>query len=138
MSQKAQYTYAKLKEEYDQGALAADEITEAKLFAQAVETQLLKAPASAVFCDLQEMVAVPQNGGYVVSGHVDSQNSYGAMVRTPYKITVIKQDGEWKNADKFISTEASMQSKFAARWVLYLVISALSTLALYWFFRMTM
>lgn len=42
----------------------------------------LKAPATAVFCNENELLIKENNGKYYVSGWVDSQNSFGAMIRT--------------------------------------------------------
>ena len=139
MSQKAQYTYSKLLASMQESSLVVDEVTEAKLFAQAVETQLLKSPASAVFADLPEVTTVPLgDGGYLVSGHVDSQNSYGALIRSTYTITVVKQNGEWKNADRFISAEASVRSKVISSTIVYWILGLIGTAVLYFIIQMIM
>lgn len=109
VSAKAKFDYeAKLNEFLATGAEINEE-TEAKLFAQAVELQMLKAPASAQFCSLEQMtIRQNANGSYTVSGFVDSQNSYGAMVRTPFSLNVYKAD-EWKSVDIFVSSVSISQ-----------------------------
>ena len=83
VNNKAQYDYQQKINAYRE-VVGEDptEETEAMLFAQAIELQLLKAPASAQFCALEQMsFGILPNGAYRVSGFVDAQNSYGAMVR---------------------------------------------------------
>lgn len=130
ISQKAQYAYAKFRNEYDQGATIVDEIAEAKMFAKAVELQLLKTPASAVFCSMEEMNVIQIGGNvYSVSGYVDSQNSYGAMLRSQFSLTVFKdKNGMWKNADKFISTAQSVNNSVVSSTILWWVLGIIGTI----------
>ena len=103
MSSKAQYDFKKKLEKYRKEHGDPTEEVEAMLFAQAVELQTLKAPSSAQFCDLEQMtVSRELNGSYIVSGFVDSQNSYGAYIRDSFTLTVFKDEAEWKSADKFV------------------------------------
>ena len=128
MSNNAQYAYNQKIAEYQKSAILIDEICEAKLFAQAVELQLLKAPASAKFCDLEEMTVTSTGGTYIVSGYVDAQNAYGTPIRTPFKITVLKQNGIWKNADRFIDTSAKIAASFTSHTILYWILGILGTI----------
>ena len=66
---------SRLNNEYRQKGIELSERDQAALFAQCVETQVLKSPASAVFPPLNQMVVSGQDGKYAVSGFVDSQNS---------------------------------------------------------------
>ncbi len=118
----AQYDFNKKKAEAEEANENIDITTEAKLFAQSVELQLLKAPASAKFCSLEEMTVTEINGIYTVSGYVDSQNSYGAMVRTPFTIRVYKTEDGWKSADRFQSTQANIHKTVAKNMLLYWII----------------
>jgi hypothetical protein len=61
-------------------------------------TQRLKAPKSADFAPMAEsIVRSDMNGVYRVSSHVDSQNGFGAMIRTAYACTVepVKGTNRW-------------------------------------------
>jgi hypothetical protein len=51
----------------------------------------LKSPASAVFADTARIDA-PTSCFYKISGAVDAQNSFGAMMRMTYSGTVIDRD----------------------------------------------
>lgn len=135
MSVQAQFAFNEKMAQIKETAIQIDDMVEAKLFAQAVELQLLKAPATAQFCSLEEMTVTTMGDVYVVSGYVDSQNSYGAIVRTPFKITVFKDNGVWKNADKFINTSAVIQGKIISNtivwWIIGLIGSAITFLIYY-------
>lgn len=61
----------------------------------------LKSPASAKFASSSDSTIVNQGDGkYLVRSFVDSQNAFGAMMRTNYICEMITSDGE-----KFIVTE---------------------------------
>lgn len=137
MSVKAQYAFNQKLAELMATATLIDDTIEAKLFAQAVELQLLKAPATAQFCPLEEMTVTSAGDVYAVSGYVDSQNSYGAMVRTPFKITVFKENGSWKNADKFVDTSVAIQGKVMSNtlaWWILGIVGSIITFLFYYFF----
>jgi hypothetical protein len=94
-----------------------DILTEAKIFAQSVELATLKAPATAKFCSHEEMKVIEQNGVYTVSGYVDSQNSYGAMLRSTFTLHVTKHPAVgWISTDTFVDTESKARS-LVALWV---------------------
>ena len=134
VSQTAQFEYKKRLDAYRESGKEITELTEAALFAQAVELQTLKAPASAVFCPVEEMTITNENGVYIVQGYVDSQNSYGAMIRTPFKCTVVKKDDGWKSADRFVSTSATIATAVAANTAIYWVFGIVMSLILTGFF----
>ena len=78
----------------------------------------LKAPLTAVFCKPEELMIKECEGVYTVSGYVDSQNSYGAMIRTRMTIKMIKENG------KFVSKTniGLMGTKhFAANYITYTI-----------------
>ena len=114
--------------EFKETEITVDEATEAKMFAKSVELKLLKAPATAKFCDLSEMTAIKTNDIYTVSGYVDSQNSYGAMIRTPFMLRVTKGAEGWKSVDKFVSTQAAVGKTVAKNMILYWIIGIILSL----------
>lgn len=95
MGMQAQAEYSRRLAGFRKGGADADEVTQAKLFAQAVATLTLEAPSTAVFADLNETIIAEENGMHVVTGWVDSQNSYGVMIRTPFTFMVFKVNGTW-------------------------------------------
>ncbi|MBQ9468595.1 MAG: hypothetical protein IJU52_06285 [Clostridia bacterium] len=130
MSQAAQFEFKKRLNAYRAAGNETNERIEAALFAQAVESQTLKAPLSAVFCSIEEMNIQYENGAYTVSGYVDAQNNYGAMVRTPFRITVMKVGGVWKNADTFVSSSANVAATVAANAAIYWIFGIIITVVL--------
>ena len=66
--------------------------------------------------------------------YVDSQNSYGATVRTPFKVTVFKENETWKSADKFISTSAFIGAQVVSHTIIYWIIGIILSLASFAFF----
>lgn len=110
-SMRAEMIFKKKRQEYENNGEKLSESMEAALFAQCVELQVLKAPASAVFPDLDEMVVHGQNGHYVVSGYVDAQNSYGAMIRNQYTYSVMKTGDMWKCTDVFVDSSTSIRQE---------------------------
>ena len=121
-SASAQYDFQKLMQEhglYSEESKESDLRTEACLFAQAVALQTLKAPASAVFCDLNEMSVNEQsNGTLKVRGYVNAQNSYGALIKTYFSYDVVKESDGWKCCNVFVPTVA----KQTHGWVIFLII----------------
>ena len=88
----------------------------------------LKAPATAVFCKPEELQIKEFEGVYTVSGWVDSQNSYGAMIRTPFTLKMKNENG------KIISTtNVNMlgSKRFAANYFTYLLFGIIITAILF-------
>ena len=107
-SEMAWLQFVKKKAEYPE----LSERDAAALFAQCVELQVLKAPATAKFPDFDEMVVNGSNGHYSVSGFVDSQNSYGASIRSNYTYNVEKDlTGKWKCTDHFVDTSTQINNQ---------------------------
>ncbi|MBO5429765.1 MAG: hypothetical protein J6A10_07360 [Peptococcaceae bacterium] len=108
ISEMARLQYNKKKTEYEN----LTERDEAALFAQCVELQVLKAPATAKFPEFDEMIVNGSDGHYSVSGFVDSQNSYGASIRSQYTYAVEKNSaGEWKCTDQFVDSAKNISKQ---------------------------
>lgn len=54
----------------------------------------LEAPASAEFGDVYD--SKDDQGRWQITGHVDSQNGFSAMVRNTYTCTVTRENGYWQ------------------------------------------
>jgi len=61
---------------------------EAKAVAEGQVENVLKAPSTAKFSGLRETEITPITNGYKVTGYVDSQNSFGAMIRSKYSVEI--------------------------------------------------
>ena len=81
----------------------------------------------------EELQIVKQNNIYYVSGWVDSQNSYGAMVRTNIKNFKIKDE----NGILMIKSNAKVMASnsfiklFAANWVFSLIVTVITFVIIY-------
>ena len=124
-SEMAWLQFEKRKAEYPE----LSERDAAALFAQCVELQVLKAPATAKFPAFDEMVVNGSNGHYNVSGFVDSQNSYGASIRSNYTYNVEKDaSGKWKCTNQFVSTSSQINSQMVGNTVIWWILGILGTL----------
>lgn len=78
---------------------------EAQTFVHSLVLGLLKSPASAKFSEEEcHPVGTIHNHLYRVHGFVDSQNGFGAMLRTEYTVTVFKAFDGWRVDDQQITT----------------------------------
>lgn len=124
--------YGKYLAEYQASNGEPDEMTEAKLFAKALQYITLKAPATAVFAELNEISASKTQNGYTVSGFVDSQNSYGAMVRTQFTLNIYKDGGNWATTTTFAAqTTGKVASRLLVYWIIGIVVTLLTSGILY-------
>ena len=130
-AQNAEAIFKKMLSEYSEEELTKE--TEAKIYAKALQTMLLKTPASAKFCELDEIKVTLSNGIYQVNGYVDSQNSYGAMVRTNFAFKV-KEDGTWKYVDNILSPAASFIVNFLFVSFICVAFGVVMTILTYFFF----
>lgn len=74
-----------------------DESTMAEVMCEDFVEKRLKSPASAEFTN-PRTVRSPE-GVYTVTGDVDSQNSFGAMIRNRYQCKVSHEGDTWHLAD---------------------------------------
>lgn len=124
-SELAWIQFTKKKEQYE----TLTERDEAALFAQCVELQVLKAPSSAVFPSFEEMIVNGSNGHYNVSGFVDSQNSYGATIRSQYTYNVEKDNnGKWKCTNHFVDTATSINKQMMSNSIIWWVLGIIGTI----------
>lgn len=65
--------------------------------AQQFVLQGLKAPSTAKFPSLPDQTTTDGKGLYRIISHVDSQNSFGAMIREDWSVTMrLTPDEKWK------------------------------------------
>ena len=63
----------------------------------------LKAPSTAKFCKLSDATVTHLgNGEYMVTGWVDAENSYGAMIRSDFVVTYTATEKGYKNGNAII------------------------------------
>lgn len=101
----------------------------AELILMAVKPQL-KSPFTAVLCSKEEMLVIPDGkGGYDITGYVNSQNSYGAMIRTSFKVNAANYGSNWQILScKVGEREAKIAGKnFAYIWIIAIVLTLLTS-----------
>lgn len=93
----------------------------------------LKSPASAQFpVDLISIVG-DDTRGYQVSGFVDSQNGYGAMIRNDFSATVAVENGfpVVKSTSVAKKANAERAKEFGISYIAISIITALGGLIMY-------
>lgn len=93
----------------------------------------LKSPASAQFpVDLISIVG-DETRGYQVSGFVDSQNSYGAMIRNDFAATVAIENGfpVVKNATVAVKANAQRAKAFGINYIAISIFTVIGGAILY-------
>lgn len=71
------------------GSSSNKSATDAKICAEKAVTDSLKSPSTAKFCKYTEMTATNLGGDkWKVTGYVDAQNSFGAVMRTYWTVTL--------------------------------------------------
>lgn len=93
----------------------------------------LKSPASAQFpVDLIAIVG-DETRGYQVSGFVDSQNSYGAMIRNDFAATVAIENGFPVVKTATVAKEANAQraKEFGVNYIAISIFTAIGGAILY-------
>lgn len=93
----------------------------------------LKSPASAQFpVDLISIVG-DETRGYQISGFVDSQNSYGAMIRNDFTATVAIENGFPVVKSSTVAAKATVQraKEFGINYIAISIITAIGGAILY-------
>ncbi|MGI6005457.1 MAG: hypothetical protein ACOX88_08630 [Christensenellales bacterium] len=141
LSVQAQPAFQEKLRDYNEKGLPADDMTEAKLFAQAVESLSPEAPETAKISGLDEMtVAETRKHGfisYTVAGWVDSPNSNGTVIRAPFTISVFKKGGAWKTAVHLSSLQPSVKinAGFVGHYAVALAVTVAVGALLYVIFK---
>ena len=131
VSSSALFLYSSKLDEYERNGIKLSERDQVALYAQCVETQVLKSPASAIFPPLDQMIVTGQDGRYSVSGFVDSQNSYGAMIRSNYSFNIERFGDAWRCADHFVDNNILIQRNMMSNTALWWVLGIIGTIITY-------
>ena len=67
---------------------------ESIVFAESVIEKILKAPSTAKFVDVEAYELSNEKDVWAVNGYVDSQNSFGAMIRNQWEVQLDYRDGK--------------------------------------------
>lgn len=80
-----------------------NEVETAKYYAKTLIEIGLKAPSTAQWPPMNQFVVrrfdFAGSPAFEVRGYVDAQNSYGAMIRTNFKTTLLKSGREWVHVE---------------------------------------
>ena len=76
------------------GSSEVDDDSMARTMCQKFVRQSLKAPSTAKIPYGEQTVATLDNGHYIVTGPVDAENSFGAMLRQTYYCETHRKDGD--------------------------------------------
>lgn len=68
--------------------------TDSIVFAESIIKKILKAPSTANFVDVRAFELLSEKDVWSVSGYVDSQNSFGAMIRSQWEVQLDWSDGK--------------------------------------------
>lgn len=79
----------------------------------------LRAPMTAVLCSEEEMTIMENNGVYTISGYVNSQNGYGAMIMTDFTATARRAGDTWAvgNVRVGVKTAKNNAKSFFANYI---------------------
>jgi hypothetical protein len=64
------------------------------VFAEKTIKDILKAPSTAKFVDVEAYELSNEKDVWAINGYVDSQNSYGAMIRNQWEVQLDYRDGK--------------------------------------------
>ncbi len=98
----------------------------------------LKSPASAQFPSELIKVSGDDISGYKVTGFVDSQNSYGAMIRNDFSvdIAIVNDKPIVKAAYVALATNAARSKQFRLNYIAALIMTAIGGLIFYFIIKL--
>jgi hypothetical protein len=82
--------------------IASDRYDNSKYFAEEVIKKILKSPTTAEFSDVKAYEFTDLKDVWGISGYVDSQNSFGAMIRSNFGVYLDYRDGKGGEVMKII------------------------------------
>ena len=88
----------------EQAAPSVPTESQAKIMAQGMVKQLLKSPSTADFPSF-DYTTTNVGNQYTVVSYVDSQNGFGAMIRSSWRVVMTHNGGEWNNPGSWILNE---------------------------------
>ncbi len=96
----------------------------------------LKSPASAQFPAEMISIVGDETIGYRVSGFVDSQNGYGAMIRNDFSAQVAIEDGFPVVKSSSVAAEATVQraKEFGVNYLVIMILTAIGGAILYFIY----
>lgn len=75
--------------------------SQAHIIAQYFVTDVLVAPSTADFPTYEYSSSRTEDGTWIIRSYVDSQNSFGAMLRTNWIVALRHDDGEWADQNNW-------------------------------------
>lgn len=87
------YLKGKVLSSIQDDVLTLDEAENYKRNAEVKVKEILKAPSTAKFPNIKEWGFSKKKGIVTIQGHVDSQNSFGAMLRSDFQIKYNEKEG---------------------------------------------
>jgi len=88
----------------EQATPSAPTESQAKIMAQGMVKQLLKSPSTADFPSF-DYTTTNVGSKYTVVSYVDSQNGFGAMIRSTWRVVMTHNGGEWNNPGSWTLNE---------------------------------
>ncbi len=84
----------------------------------------LKAPLTAVLCEKEQLSISENNGIYNITGNVNSQNSYGAMVSTDFTVQAQRTGDTWMVTKTVLGVKNAVNyaKSFVANYILISII----------------
>jgi hypothetical protein len=79
------------------------------VFAEEVIKGILKAPSTAKFVDVEAYELSNEKDVWAINGYVDSQNSFGAMIRSQWEVQLDYSDGKGGTVKSILFDGKKMQ-----------------------------